>query len=232
MPVTQPRVESWWGQKQKKSQVVARQGRLPNTLWLCGEDEGIPSRGGHEAKGVEAGMGLGHWDIRQQADLSLQVSDLLGPERLRPDRSCRGVSSGRTTGRAAPSGSRIGYQVGPPHPRPISTLSPWKPLRRSPRAQPAVPSIGKKATASETPRTQPRMALQDPLSTRIGLLLQVASGGASVGRQLTPSQAPALLFCALYPELLPKISLLASATRKHFNVRGSVPAPSLYTWGN
>lgn len=98
MPVTQPRVESWWGQKQKKSQVVARQGRLPNTLWLCGEDEGIPSRGGHEAKGVEAGMGLGHWDIRQQADLSLQVSDLLGPERLRPDRSCRGVSSGRTVG--------------------------------------------------------------------------------------------------------------------------------------
>lgn len=182
---------------------------------------GVPSRERREAKGTEAGMGLRRWDIGQQANLSPQVSDLLGPERLRPDRTCRGVSSGRTTWRAAPSGSRAAHQVGPARPRPISTLSPWKTLRRSPRARPAAPCIGK------TPRTQPQMALQDPLGTRIGLLLQEALWRGLSERQLTPCQAPALLFCALYPELLPKISLLASATRRHFKVHGSVPAPSL-----
>lgn len=38
---------------------------------------------------------------------------------------------------------------------------------------------------------------------------------------MTLSPAPALLFCALYFGFLPKISLLASAARKHFKVHGS-----------
>ena len=94
MPVTQPHVKSWWGQEQEKSQVVARQGQLANTVWLKspgapvsvpvpakelvsrgrGEDEAIPSREGHEAKGVEAGTGLRHRDIQPWANLSPQIS--------------------------------------------------------------------------------------------------------------------------------------------------------------
>lgn len=41
-----------------------------------------------------------------------------------------------------------------------------------------------------------------------------------MGRRLTLSQAPALFVCALHFELLPKLSLLASAARKHLKCMG------------
>lgn len=51
--------------------------RVPAKEWVRrgrGEDEGIPSREGHEPKGVEAGMGLRHRDIGLQANMSPQTS--------------------------------------------------------------------------------------------------------------------------------------------------------------
>lgn len=77
----------------------------------------------------------------------------------------------------------------------------------------------------KSPQTQPWWLSETPLQ-------DWGFCRGALGQPADVAQALALLSCAFYLGCLPKISHLASASRKEFKVPGSAPAPSLYIWGN